>query len=131
MIFDTEENGWTRISGSLGWRKSLRDKHWAQVSRSRLGWQWVILRADPDTMCPVAVADGEDISLRAVKEDVDHWNDNYHRHVLAFHPQSSGIWSYRCRLCGGDGGASSPDALIALGSKYHAECEAAWQRGER
>lgn len=131
-MFDTERDGWTRI-GTLGWRKSLRGKHWAQVGRSALGWSWTIHRADPITMCPVVVADGEDVSLRAVKEDVDDWNDHYHQHAVVVRsghwPRK---WGYWCRVC--EVGRDLSDSLvkaIEFASQVHRECEAAWQRGER
>ena len=57
-------------------QQSLRDKHWAQVTRSHLGWAWEIYRSDPVTMCAIRVDDGEDISLAAAKDDVDHWARN-------------------------------------------------------
>src|SRR6478752_5323578 len=102
MIVDTERDGWQRVGvHELGWRKSLRDKHWAQVQRSKsgLGWDWIIFKSDPVTMCPITVADGLDISLAAAKDDVDHWARNYHRHavVVEFHPDRR-LWLSRCRI---------------------------------
>jgi hypothetical protein len=137
MIVDTERDGWTRVGKfDPSWRKSLRDKHWAQVSASPLGFSWTILRADPVTMCPVVVDDGEDISLSAAKDDVDHWNDHYHRHAVVVwrDPGNTGQWPWRydCRYCGGRAGMLSSFARAAEDAwRSHRECEAAWQRGER
>lgn len=142
MIVDTERDGWTRVGKfDLGWRKSLRDKHWAQVSRSPLGfsWVWVILRADPVTMCPVVVADGEDISLSAAKDDVDHWNRNYHRHAVKvqLNPdklarKSDRPWYYECRYCGMFAGLFVTwDVAETDAVSEHAACEILWRRGER
>ena len=136
MIVDTERDGWTRV-GTLGWRKSLRDKHWAQIVKDPLGWAWTIRKADPVTMCTATVADGMDVSLAAAKDDVDHWNRNYHRHAIVVRPNSgtqNRYWQVECRV--------HPAATIALEdwefrtllrgiTSWHRECEAAWQRGER
>ena len=140
MIVDTERDGWTRV-GTLGWRKSLRDKHWGAIVKDPLGWAWTIQKADPVTMCPItvagSVADGLDISLAAAKDDVDHWARNYHRHavVVEFHAGRR-LWFSRCRLCHKKRGlfefpADAADDLIWNHPRAHAECEAAWQRGER
>jgi hypothetical protein len=41
-------------------------------------------------------------------------------------------WTYQCRLCGKFGlGTYSYDGLIEKVGQHHAECEAAWQQGER
>lgn len=133
MIVDTASNGWTRVGvHELGWRKSLRRKHWAEIRHVALGWEWEILRVDPVTMCAVRVADGMDTSLAAAKDDVDHWNDNYQEHAVVAHLEPQGLWSYQCRLCRQWGlGVRTYDNLIAHAADYHTECEAAWQRGER
>jgi hypothetical protein len=140
MIMDTERDGWMRV-GILGWRKSLRDKHWAQIVKDPLGWAWTIHKADPTTMCPItvagSVADGLDISLAAAKDDVDHWARSYHRHavVVEFHTDRR-LWLSRCRVCHKKRGlfefpGDAADDLVLNHPTVHAECEAAWQRGER
>jgi hypothetical protein len=138
MIVDTERDGWTRV-GTLGWRKSLRDKHWAQIVKDPLGWAWTIHKADPVTMCTLTVADGMDISLAAAKDDVDHWARNYHRHAVVvrksadpMHRASRWPWESECRFCGERAGMfKSPlEASESIGTMHDA-CEVAWQRGER
>jgi hypothetical protein len=141
MIVDTERDGWTRV-GTLGWRKSLRDKHWAQIVKDPLGWAWTIHKADPVTMCPITVAgsvfDGLDISLAAAKDDVDHWNRNYRRHAIVIGATSrlpqhyDRHWHFECRYCGAKAGLfSSPQQAYRAAALEHGPCEAAWQRGER
>ena len=134
MIVDTASNGWTRVGPhELGWRKSLRRKHWAQVTRSHMGWDCEIFRADQVTMCAIRVADGTDISLADAKDDVDHWNDNYNEHaiVVRHHPNAA-TWSTECRVHGvvvvpfRSFDEALEDVLF-----NHGSCEAAWQRGER
>jgi len=139
-IVDTATNGWQRVGvHELGWRKSLRAKHWAQVQRSKsgLGWDWVIFKADPVTMVPNVIADGMDTTLAAAKDDVDHWNDHYHAHavVVEFHTGRQ-LWLSRCRICHKKRGVfeapgDAADDLIWNHPRAHAECEAAWQQGER
>jgi hypothetical protein len=138
VIVDTETDGWQRVSGSLGWRKSLRDRHWAQITRDQLGWSWVILKVDKTTMCPVGVADGMDITLSAAKDDVDHWNDNYHRHAVVVRRVWYGgekRWWALCRThrCWFSDDEHIHDLAAAcdFAAGIHRDCEAAWQRGER
>jgi len=132
VIVDTERDGWTRV-GTLGWRKSLRDKHWAQIVKDPLGWAWTIHKVDPVTMCTLTVADGLDISLAAAKDDVDHWNDHYHRHAIVIHHHpTAALWSFECRVDGmGRTGFYGFDEAIEDALLRHAACEAVWQRGER
>lgn len=125
---------WRPVAGTRHLRRSLRDGHWAEIGpQDSLGWPWAIYKADPVTMCPLEVDSGIDISLAAVKDNVEHWNRNYRRHAIVIH-LDSGLW-YDCRLCRKFGfvpnDRSDLEATIARALDLHGACEAAWQRSER
>lgn len=134
--------GWSSIVSTGHWRKSLRAKHWAQAWPIELGWAWAIYKADPVTMCPVEVDSGIDISLAAVRDNVQHWSDNWHAHavVVRLHPGTSHnelrrYWYATCRRHPDHRPVMAALELSTLHDSaalhFHRDCEAAWQRGER